>query len=141
MQFSALLKKYKAIPQALPKYSKPKSHHSLPPPRIATSYVPIPKSYKPTRQTVGYNLLHPMRLRNQSYHPQSFKHRAATHLLAQNITENMLHVFNPSGKKQTIDTLLQTNPIVWQPALSNEIGRLAQGIGIIIGNDALDFVH
>ena len=80
-------------------------------------------------------------MRNQSHHQNSFKHRAATHLLAQHVTDNMLHVFHPSGKKQTIDTLLKSNPTVWQPALSNEIGRLAQGIGTVIGNDALDFVH
>ena len=39
------------------------------------------------------------------------------------------HMFDgATGKKQTIDTLLKTNPSIWNTALSNELGRLAQGI-------------
>ena len=45
------------------------------------------------------------------------------------------------GKKETIDTLLKLNPTIWNSTLSNEIGRLAQDIGDITGNDTLDFVH
>ena len=44
-------------------------------------------------------------------------------------------------KRETIDTLLKLNPAIWNKALFKKIGRLAQGIGDITGNDALDFVH
>ena len=50
-------------------------------------------------------------------------------------------MFNPSGKRQTSDTLLNTDPVVWRRDLSNEIGSLAQGIGNVIGNGVLDFVQ
>ena len=45
-----------------------------------------------------------------------------------------------TGKKQTIDTLLRTNPTIWKTALLNELGRLAQGIWDIKGNDVIDFI-
>ena len=72
-----------------------------------------------------------MRLRNRFNTTHNFKHRAARHLLAQHLTDKMLHVFDPSRKRETIDTLLKLNPVIWNKALSNEIGRLAQGIGDI----------
>jgi hypothetical protein len=50
-------------------------------------------------------------------------------------------VFDSTGQKQSLDTLLRLNPEIWNKALSNEIGRLAQGVRDIKGNDALDFVH
>jgi hypothetical protein len=73
-------------------------------------------------------------------YPNSYKQRAAQHLLAQHLTSKLLHIFDTTGKKQTIDSLLRSNPVTWKPALSNEIGRLAQGIQDAKGNDALEFV-
>ena len=55
-QFSLLLEQYK---------TNPKTTSQLPAPQISTSYVPIPKSYKPSRTNTRHNLLHPMRLQNQ----------------------------------------------------------------------------
>ena len=41
----------------------------------------------------------------------------------------------------SIDDLLKShNADIWANALSNELGRLAQGIGSIIGNDAIEFI-
>ena len=45
-----------------------------------------------------------------------------------------------TGKKETIDSLLKYNPEVWDTALSNEIGRFAQGIMDVKGNDAIYFI-
>ena len=50
------------------------------------------------------------------------------------------HMFNEAGKKQSIDTLLRTNPSIWSVALSNELGRLSQGIRDVAGNDVMDFI-
>ena len=50
---------------------------------------------------------------------------------------NCNHVYNDSGKKETIDSLLQGN----MGALSNELGRLAQGVeDRVIGTDTIDFI-
>ena len=62
------------------------------------------------------------------------------HLLAQHLTSKLLHIFDTTGKKQTIDSLLRSNPVTRKPPLSNEIGRLAQGIRDVKGNDTLGSV-
>ena len=53
---------------------------------------------------------------------------AADVLLAQHIF-NANHIFNAAGKKLSIDALIngEDGHKKWQPALSNEWGRLAQG--------------
>ena len=54
----------------------------------------------------------------------------------------MNHMFDTQGKKQSLDKLpVGTTKKIWQQALSNELGRLAQGIGTVQGNDILDFIH
>ena len=75
-----------------------------------------------------------------SIYPFSYKNRAATQLLAQHLESKMMHIFDSSGKKQNIDALLKSDPEKWNTALSNEIGRLAQGIGDVKGNNAVDFI-
>jgi hypothetical protein len=52
------------------------------------------------------------------------------------------HIFDSTGKKETIDTLLAgTNSIIWDRALSNEFGRLAQGIANrVTATDTIDFI-
>ena len=37
------------------------------------------------------------------------------------------HIYDVNGKKETLDSLLKKNPLIWGRALSNEWGRLAQG--------------
>ena len=51
------------------------------------------------------------------------------------------HMYDDNtGKKQSLDTLLKKNPTIWGTALSNELGRLAQGVRDIEGNNVLDFI-
>ena len=50
------------------------------------------------------------------------------------------HIFDNDGNRLSIDTLLKQNPERWKASLSNEIGRLAQGIRNVKGNDVVDFV-
>jgi hypothetical protein len=47
------------------------------------------------------------------------------------------HIFDANGKKETIDTLLAgKDKAIWDRALSNEYGRLAQGIdGRVVATD------
>ena len=108
-------------------------------PNIPAHYIPIPKNYKSSSPKT-----HPMLLRRRyaprSNTPPSYKHLAAQHLFANNISQNLLHIFDTAGKKLSIDRLLEDNPLIWGRALSNEIGRLSQGINNIVGNNAMDFI-
>ena len=52
-----------------------------------------------------------------------------------------MYVFDNSGCKKSIDSLLQYDPKIWYRELSNEIGISAQGIREVKGNNALDFVQ
>ena len=64
----------------------------------------------------------------------------ATKHLVQN-TAQINHIFDQTGKVMSIDELLKgVNAEIWATALSNELGRLAQGINNIKGNDAIDFI-
>ena len=103
------------------------------------SYIPIPKNYKLTRTSSRPS--HPILLRSRYNNTHNFQHRAAQYLLAQNLTCKLLHVFDGTGRKESIDPLLKSNPNIWKLSLSNEVGRLAQGIRDVKGNDAFDFVH
>ena len=49
-------------------------------------------------------------------------------------------MFNKNGQKESIDYLLKNNPEVWNTGLSSEIGRLAQMIINVKGNDAIQFI-
>ena len=64
---------------------------------------------------------------------QAAKKLAAQHLVS-------YHIFDNVGHRETIDTLLRKYPERWSPSLSNELGRLSQGIGQVKGNNAMTFI-
>ena len=45
-----------------------------------------------------------------------------------------------NSKDKSIDTLLNEDIYTWGLSLSNELGRLSQGNGKVIGNNALIFI-
>ena len=51
-----------------------------------------------------------------------------------------IDMFTQKGKKKSIDNLLQDDYIIWGCSLTNELGRLSQGINNIEGNNALIFI-
>jgi hypothetical protein len=53
------------------------------------------------------------------------------------------HIFDSNCKKEIIDTLLTgMDSATWTQALSNEYGRLAQGIDDrVVATDTIDFIH
>ena len=70
------------------------------------------------------------------------KHQIARQLVTQHLQEKMNHIFNDMGKKMSLDELLHSSMAnVWEIAVSNELGRLAQGINNIKGNDVIDFIY
>ena len=66
---------------------------------------------------------------------------AAQYLALTERFNQILHMFDKDGEKETLDSLLQ-GPMAktWKESLSNELGRLAQGIRHISGNDVIDFI-
>ena len=66
---------------------------------------------------------------------------AAQHIAANEWATKICHIYNDAGKKESIDSLLRgTNADIWSKSMSNELGRLAQGINDIPGNDAMEFI-
>ena len=50
-------------------------------------------------------------------------------------------MYKPDGSKESLDSLLK-GPMAdtWKKSLSHKLGRLAQGIDKIDGNDVVDFI-
>ena len=77
--------------------------------------------------------------------PTSFRSRAAKHLLAQHIYAKHYaqHIFDDKGRRLNVDQLLngKDGATRWNPALSNEWGRLAQGNSTgVKSTDTIDFI-
>ena len=55
----------------------------------------------------------------------------------------MNHVYDDNGKEESIDALLKVRmKPTWKIVLSNEIGRLAQGVGDrVSGTNTIYFIH
>ena len=67
---------------------------------------------------------------------------ALQHFMRNQLNNKLNHIFDLQGRKQSLDQLLQGPTFnTWQIATSNELGRLAQGIRNIQGNDVIDFIH
>ena len=78
--------------------------------------------------------------------PPSYRHKALQTIVAQEFftLPSVNHIYNDiTGKRETIDSLLAgSNGAVWTQAVSNELGRLAQGLGSHIdGSNTIDFIH
>ena len=87
---------------------------------------------------------HPMLLRRSKrlHHPsrvRNYKNLAYRKLLLQHITQHV-EMFDLKGNKKKIDALLLEDETTWRKSLSNELGRLAQGIDTVKGNNAINFI-
>ena len=136
----SLLKEFATIPKDIKSSTKKSIRNKFKlPNHKSVLYAPTPKSYSPKQL-----LEHPMALRKRSMlkyptMPRSYKTRAAEHLLLQHMASNP-EMFDFKGKKKSIDLLLREDEVTWGGSLSNEIGRLAQGIRDIKGNNAIIFI-
>ena len=52
----------------------------------------------------------------------------------------MLRISIKKGKKETTYTMLHEYPKMWNISLSNNIGRLSQGIVDVVGNNTTAFI-
>ena len=41
----------------------------------------------------------------------------------------------------SVDSLLKEKPDIWRQSVSNELGRLAQGVRNIKGNNVIEFIY
>ena len=104
---------------------------------------PVPTTKKLDWKRGSNTGTHRYNLRNGITAPRSYKSRAAEYLLAQHIFNKASHIYNDSGKKLSIDILLQGDDgkTKWTPALSNEWGRLAQGNNAgVESTDTIEFI-
>ena len=111
------------------------------PPMAPIAKFPVKPHHRPSP------ILH-QRSRFQPSTGTRFRHFALQHLSCsfafQKVKSQMAlnHIFNAEGKKMSMDSLL-TGPdsTIWTTALSNELGRLAQGIGDrVVSTDTIDFI-
>ena len=55
-------------------------------------------------------------------------------------SQHINHIFSSKGTKMSIDQLIKEEPLTWKVSVSNEIGRMAQGIRNMKSNDVLVFI-
>ena len=62
--------------------------------------------------------------------------------VTKNATESLHHIFDESGKRLTIDKLINgNNQKVWRQRLPNEFGRLPVGFKSIKGTNTINFIR
>ena len=126
-------------------YNQPNRHNS--------PYLDLTEMFfnMPTPKQPVFPVSHPRLLQTrqvtQYYYNQytNFRQYAVQNIQALHRFRNpsVNHVYDDNGKKQSIDDLLKGKmKPTWKLVLSNEIGRLAQGVGDrVAGTDTIDFIH
>ena len=133
------------------------TQHPAQVPRVESPHSPQP-SVSPTQQPTAI----PVTQEDDDYIPSQRLHRyntrnkfsrqnALIHLLQQQPSDpsnvffmpTVHHIFNEeTGKKETLDTLLAgQHHDRWNKSLSNELGRLTNGIRDINGTQTMFFIH
>ena len=129
-----------ALPASLPRVV-----HPTPVPRVQPlSHTPVSPSPRPITAAAANVTNIPITFANPD--PSGRKHAACSHLLAQTMfsSPRVNHIYNSTtGKRETIDSLIVgPNAPIWRRALSNELGRLSNGVdGRIVGTNTIAFIH
>jgi hypothetical protein len=92
------------------------------------------------------SIKHSMILRQHGWKPhlRSLRHRVVTTLAAQHVQgpiSHSNHIHTPKGVRLRTDKLLMQNELIWGKSLSNELGRLTQGVRDVGSNGAMIFIH
>ena len=139
--FDTILQKYNNIPKAQ-----------------TSSRPTIPRTNLPSRPAYKLNIPSPKQS-TYSKHPSQpipglrrnvFQHYeydaptrsfAAQYIAGTELFGKMFHMYDETGSKESLDSLLDgTTAHVWGQSLSNELARIAQGLGDIKGNDVVDYI-
>ena len=145
-EFDALIRSIKYPPQPIPMHPKPKA---LPTPQpTSIPKIPVPQQPKIHSQqstknhpsTTTHRVIGTSRLQ-QYTHSMPKKNDIIREMQAQHITKCINHIYDTFGNKQSLDDLLKGPTMkIWDLAVTKELGRLAQGIFDVIGNDVIDFI-
>ena len=68
----------------------------------------------------------------------AYKHLAAQ-MLKQPVLQHINHIYTDMGVRLRIDKLLLKNKPVWGKSLSNELGRLTQGVRDVKGIHSITY--
>ena len=144
------------IYQQNPILKVPRSNRSIPNPKSSVPLkpfahyppAPMPRKHLPIFPPVRKPILYPTSRYNH-HHGTHFRNFAVQHLSSTSTAakvraqHSLQHIFNESGKKETMDSLLAgKDSAIWWKALGNELGRLSQGIGDrVVGTETLEFIH
>ena len=110
------------------------------PKHVSPILIPTPKRQHKRQLLAPHPMLLRRKLRiSDPTRFNSFKHRAARHLLLQYVSKTT-DMFKQNVEKKSIDTLLNEDISTWGLSLFNELGRLSQGNGKVIGNNAIIFI-
>ena len=139
------------FPRVLNLATLPRVHKSVSLPRVDK---PVASPQKPIKKLTSNKLSPPTWQHNSTFKKSrynlrsngtNFRSQAAQYLVAQhtfNTIQVMNHIYNDSGKKETLATLLSgDSKTLWTTSLSNEWGRVANGnIFGIKGTQTLEFI-
>ena len=105
--------------------------------------IPTKESNKKSSTSASLHLQNKLYTLNRINRKNRLPHSTKIYHSNKNAGDDKLnHIFNTDGHKESIDSLLKgENSKTWSNSLANELGRLAQGLDQIEGNDCLDFIH
>ena len=110
-------------------------------PNIPPLQLPVAKSTFHRNKQVQHNMK--LRRHERTFRPflgTKFKPMAAQHKFNKKNSCKMFRIYDDNGGKMNVDKLLKTESQIWSESVSNELGRLAQGISNVKGNDAIEFI-
>ena len=140
-EFNKLLKSLKQqVTTNTHKKPSIKVPQALSPQLLHSTHKPIqPKHIQIDNQHINRSLGAPQ-LPNYTYAMPTIQQKLQL-IQAQRVTQCLNHIFDQTGHKQSLDDLLN-GPMkrIWDLSVAREIGRLAQGIFKVKGNNAIDFI-
>ena len=115
--------------------------HNLSPPNPHKIHIPSPKStrYEPRPLPTIPGLRRNVFQRYQYDAPT--RNYAVQHLAVTELFGKIMHMYDTQGHKASLDSQLKGDTsTVWETSLSDELGRIVQGIGKISGTDVVDYI-
>ena len=117
-------------------YDKARNYHSFFPSPSNTTVLQTPPITQPSKRSQR------RRIQRCDYSAPSKNYTfVAQYLATLELANKILHIYNDKGQQESLDLLLHVNMSKkWGQSFSNKLGRLAQGIKDVAGNDVIDFI-
>ena len=138
--FDNLLAQYVNIHKAVYNYTAPSQINNPLPCRLGYRMrIPYPKSYRPLPSPY-IPPFQPNTYQNYPYDAPT-RHYTVQCLATTELFDKIFHMYDEVGNKASIDSIWKGSlSEVWGHSLSNELVRIAQGLGNVKGNDAVDYI-